>query len=192
MRKFFLYFLLLIAFMVTIRTCSHYKTDRDRLSGNQQTLLSGIEFYRTRDSLSVASVERLTLSNREFSRYCSDLEKQVKVLNLKVKRLQSVSYTATKTEYEIKTILKDSVLLGKIDTIQCLTYHDNYVTFAGCIEEKKFSGIIESRDTLIQIVHRVPRKFWFIRWGTKAIRQEIISKNPYSRICYTQYIELKN
>ncbi|MFR4044610.1 MAG: DUF6549 family protein [Odoribacter splanchnicus] len=40
-------------------------------------------------------------------------------------------------------------------------------------------------------MHRVPRRLWFIRWGTKAIRQEIISRNPYSRIAYTEYIELK-
>lgn len=192
MRKFFLYFLFFAAFVVTIGTCNHYKIDRDRLSGNQRTLLSDIEFYRTKDSLSVASVEKLTLSNREFFRYCSDLEKQIKVLNLKVKRLQSVSHTVTETEYKIKTIVHDSILPGRIDTIQCITYHDNYVTLAGCMENKEFSGLIQSRDTLIQIVHRIPRKFLFIRWGTKAIRQEIISKNPYSRICYTQYIELKN
>ncbi|WP_350308236.1 DUF6549 family protein [Gabonibacter massiliensis] len=50
---------------------------------------------------------------------------------------------------------------------------------------------MESRDTLVQIVYRVPRKFLFIRWGTKAIRQEVISKNPYSKITYSRYIELR-
>lgn len=191
MRKLFLSLLVLIAFLITIKTCNYYKVDRDRLSGNQRVLLSDIEFYRTKDSLSVASVEKLTLSNKEFSSYCKNLKEQVKALNLKVKRLQSVSQTATETKYSIKTVVKDSILPDRIDTIPCLSYHDNYLTFSGCIVDKKFSGFIESRDTLIQIVHRCPRKFWFIRWGTKAIRQEVISRNPYSRITYTEYIELK-
>ncbi len=51
---------------------------------------------------------------------------------------------------------------------------------------------VQSVDTLIQVVHRVTRQFWFIKWGTKAIRQDIVSKNPHSQIVYTEYIELKN
>lgn len=35
------------------------------------------------------------------------------------------------------------------------------------------------------------RRFWFIRWGTKAIRQEVTTRNPYRRISYTEYIELR-
>lgn len=50
---------------------------------------------------------------------------------------------------------------------------------------------IESRDTLRQIVHRIPRRFLFIRWGTKALRQEIISSNPHTRIVYSEYIRIE-
>ena len=50
---------------------------------------------------------------------------------------------------------------------------------------------VVSVDTLQQIVHRVPRRFLFIRWGTKAIRQEVVSSNPHTNIVYTEYIELK-
>jgi len=47
-----------------------------------------------------------------------------------------------------------------------------------------------SRDTLYQVVHRVPRRFLFIRWGTKGIRQEMVNCNPHAEITYSQYIEL--
>ena len=47
---------------------------------------------------------------------------------------------------------------------------------------------IESVDTLRQIVHRVPRRFLFIRFGTKAVRQEIVSSNPHTRIVYAEYV----
>jgi len=76
--------------------------------------------------------------------------------------------------------------------LSCINYQDPYLTFSGSITGKQFSGLIQSRDTIVQVIRRVPRRFWFIRWGTKAIRQEVISKNPYSRIAYTEYIELKD
>ena len=41
------------------------------------------------------------------------------------------------------------------------------------------------------IVHLDPRPIWFFRRGNKAIRQEVTTRNPYSRITYTEYIELK-
>lgn len=152
---------------------------------------SDFDFYKTKDSLSVASVDRLTLSNDEFREYCKDLEGQVKKLGLKVKRLQSVSQTATITEYPVKTIIRDSIIPGKTDTLRCINFQNAYLTLSGCFESSHFNGLVENRDTIIQVIHRVPHRFWFIRWGTKAIRQEIISQNPYSRISYTEYIELK-
>lgn len=181
------------ALMVSVRSCQEIRKDRIRLSDNQRTLMSDIELYKTRDSLSAASVERLTLSNREFEKYCVELKETVKGLNLKIKRLQSVTQTASETKYQVKTEVRDSIVMlpGRIDTLRCIEYRNDYLTLSGCIENSQFSGLIESRDTIVQIVHRVPRKFWFIHWGTKAIRQEIISRNPYSRIAYTKYIELK-
>ena len=166
MTKYLLFMILVLAtfLAVSVKNCQDIRTDRNRLSDNQRTLLADIEFYRTKDSLSVASVERLTLTNREFRKYAGELKKTVEELNLKVKHLQSASQSATETKY---------------------------LTFFGSITGKQFSGLIQSRDTIIQLIHRVPRRLWFIRWGTKAIRQEIISRNPYSRIAYTEYIELK-
>lgn len=183
--------ILLTVMLISVRCCQSYRRERDRLADNQRTLMSRIDFYKTKDSLSVASVDRLTLSNDEFREYCKDLEGQVKKLGLKVKRLQSVSQTATITEYPVKTIIRDSIIPGKTDTLRCINFQNAYLTLSGCFESSHFNGLVENRDTIIQVVHRVPHRFWFIRWGTKAIRQEVISRNPYSRITYTEYIELK-
>ena len=46
-------------------------------------------------------------------------------------------------------------------------------------------------DTLRQVVHRIPRRFLFIRWGTKALRQEIVSTNPHTRIVYAEYVKIE-
>lgn len=179
------------ALAFSVKSCMNIKADRERLSDNQRTLMSDVDFYRTKDSLSAASVERLTFTNQEFEAYCGELNKTVESLNLKVKRLQSVSQTGVETKYVVKTIIRDSLLPGRTDTLKCIDYRDNYLTLSGCADRDQFSGIIESRDTIEQVVHRVPRKFWFIRWGCKAVRQEVVSSNPHSRITFTEYIELK-
>ena len=49
----------------------------------------------------------------------------------------------------------------------------------------------ESVDTLHQILHRVPRRLLFIRWGTKGVRQEIRSSNPHTRLVYADYVVIE-
>ena len=82
MTKYLLFMILVLAtfLAVSVKNCQDIRTDRNRLSDNQRTLLADIEFYRTKDSLSVASVERLTLTNREFRKYAGELKKTVEEL----------------------------------------------------------------------------------------------------------------
>lgn len=193
---------LLAAFILLWTAYRSENRERRRLEANQHSLLTDVEYYRTRDSLSAAGVERLRLTDREFRRYAGELERTVEDLQLKVRRLESASRTAVTTQYPVEARLRDTVVVldtlreagvsGLTDTLRRLYYINPWLTVDGTISaDSLFRGRIESRDTLIQVVHRVPRRFWFIRWGTKAIRQEVTTRNPYSRITYTEYIELK-
>lgn len=187
--------IVIAAFIVLWEMYRSSRREYTRLKDNQRTLFTDVEIYRTRDSLSAAGVERLTLTNREFKRYASRLEKTVKTLDLKVRRLQSVAQVAVSTLYPVTARLWDSVVSPDPpeipETVRRLYYRDRWLTIDGTVRGSEFLGTIESRDTLVQVVHRVPRRFWFVRWGTKAVRQEVTTRNPYSRITYTEYIELK-
>lgn len=186
---------IIAAFILLWRFYRLERLERRRLEANQHSLLTKVEYYRTRDSLSAAGVERLTLTNREFRRHAEELERTVEDLQLKVRRLQSASRTAVTTEYAVEAQLRDTVIirdtLNLRDTVRLLRFENPWLTLDGILGDDIFRGRIESRDTLVQVVHRVPRRFWFIRWGTKAVRQEVTTRNPYSRITYTEYIELK-
>lgn len=168
------------------------KEEVKRLIGNQRSLLENVTFYRTKDSLSVVSVERLQLTKKEYEKHFSDQAKTIDDLGIKIKRLQSTSETGTETKYPINVPVRDSTVIRDSTIIlKCLELHTPYLDLSGRIEKDRFVGSIASRDTLDQIVHRVPRQFWFIKWGCKAIRQEIVSRNPYTNIMYSEYIELK-
>lgn len=186
---------IIAAFLLLWRIYRLEHDERQRLEANQHSLMTDVEYYRTRDSLSAAGVERLTLTNREFRRHAEELERSVEDLQLKLRRLQSASRTAITTAYPVETQLRDTVILRDTlnvrDTVRLLQFENPWLTLDGILEDDIFRGRIESRDTLIQLIHRVPRRLWFIRLGTKAIRQEVTTRNPYSRITYTEYIELK-
>lgn len=183
-----------VALVMSIRSCTNIKADRNRLSENQRSLFEDVDYYRTQSGLSAASVERLTLSKAEIDNYCQGLKATLEQLNIKIKRLQSAGTTATETTHNIKTVVRDSLIVRDslvIDTMKCITYKDAWLIFAGCTTDGiNYNIDIESRDTLTTIVHRVPRKFLFIKYGCKAIRQEVVSRNPNSKIIYTKYIEL--
>jgi hypothetical protein len=192
-----IYYIALALFTVligSISKCSCKQKENERLSDNIAVLFEKIEHYKVNDSLNAAGINRLLLTKSELEKYNADLTQTVKDLNIKLKRVQSLSTTATVTNYEIKTIFKDSIIYKEnnvIDTIQCVNYNDNYLSFAGCNLNNTATFKIKSRDTLIQVVHRIPKRFLFFRFGCKAIRQEILSKNPHSEIVFTEYIELK-
>lgn len=176
--------------------------ENDRLYGNIATLYSEIDIYKVNDSLNAAGIDRLLLTQAELKKYNSDLTQTVEDLDIKLKRVQSISRTATETVYDIKTIVRDSLVYRQVDnelavavdTLRCINYSNKWVYLSGCYwdnDAEKIQLKIVSRDTLDQVVHRVPKKFLFFRFGCKAIRQEILSKNPNSHIVYTKYIELK-
>lgn len=167
-------------------------TEKQRLSNNQEALLSDVEYYKTESGKNAASVQKLELTKSEIEKHNVDLKETISDLNLKINRIQSAATTATQSNYKIKTVVKDSIVYRDVPVkLQRIDFRDPYIDLTGTIDSGTFIGDITTRDTLVQIIHRVPKKFLFIRYGTKAIRQEVVSKNPYSKIVYTEYIELK-
>ena len=65
------------------------------------------------------------------------------------------------------------------------------MTVDGVIDNDSVSCSVSSVDTLHQIIHRIPRRFLFFRYGTKAIRQEIVSSNPHTEVVYSEVVSFK-
>lgn len=194
MKKILLYgnVALIIAVMVLSCLLNNTKEEKKRLANNQESLLSDIEYYKTESGKNAASVQKLVFTKSELEKHCQDLTQTVKDLGIKVKRLQSAATTVTKTEVEIQTVVRDSIVYrDRPVNLKVINWKDPWISLDGILDGKNFSANIESVDTLSQVVHRIPKKFLFIKWGTKAIRQEVVSSNPHSKIVYTEYIELR-
>lgn len=171
------------------------RTEKERLAGNQQALLEKAEYYETEAGKSAASVQRLQLSYSELEDNYSQVCKVSNDLRIKIKRMEAATTTQTKTEVEVQTTVRDTVIIR--DTLPplkllAIEWKDPWVTVTGGLAGKELKLNISSVDTLTQIVYRVPKQFWFIKYGTKAIRQEIVSSNPHTKIVYSEYIELES
>lgn len=199
MKRYLIISLLVLAGLLWIQSVRlrNIESDRDRLRANQTSLMDSVRYYRTENGKNAASVQRLELSAAEIRAERDDVAAECRNLHIKIRRLESFSTAQTQTIVDLKTRLCDTVVLHDRDsiivrdTLRLFRWRDSWVTVEGLIEGDSVGCRIESIDTLHQVVHRIPRRFLFIRWGTKAIRQEIVSSNPHTRIVYTEYIELK-
>ena len=194
------------------------RAERKRVQSNNEVLTDSVEFYRTASGKHAASRQVLELRTSEMERYNAQLAATVRELRIKVRRLEAAATTATRTEVQITAPLEpvgrkpsawekygagvrraaDSVKaaldwrysgLPKVPEAKVFRWSDQHVRVDGIIRTDSVSCHVTSIDTLRQIVHRVPRRFLFIRWGTKAIRQEVVSSNPHTQIVYTEYIQ---
>ncbi len=159
-----------------------------RLENNQTSLSEQVEYYRTRMGEQAASVQALQLRCDEFREMRQADARRIRDLGIKIRRLESSAAASLESKVEVRTIVRDTVILH--DTLRVFHWCDEWVTVDGRIGRDSVTCEVTSIDTLRQVVHRVPRRFLFIRYGTKAIRQEIVSSNPHSRIVYADYIEL--
>lgn len=194
MKKILLYVNVALVLTVSVLSCwlNNVREEKKRLADNQEALLSDVDYYKTESGKNAASVLKLELSKSELENHCQDLTKTIDELNIKIGRIQSASTTITKTEVKIQTVVRDSIVYRDLPVnLKVIKWRDPWVVLNGVLDGETFSANIESIDTLSQVVHRIPKKFLFIKWGTKAIRQEMVSSNPHSKIVYTEYIELK-
>ena len=168
-----------------------------RLRQNQALLLRGeqarMERRVTKDGRNAMAIEALTLRVGELSRQGDSLLLVARSLGIRNRRLQELARTAYRTQTVVRTMVHDSVVKiapGRTDTLPCLSYRDPWLSFAGCLRADSFIGEIHARDTLDIVVHRIPRRFLFFRWGCKAVKMQAVGRNPHTQLTYMRYVRL--
>ena len=169
------FLLMLIGLTISIKSCSSLRKDKERLENNQDVLIKENTKFKTKDGLNVSKINALTLNLSSTKEYYSNLIKEAEKAGLAAKRVTSIT--------EVGTVTKD--------TLKCFDYKDNFFTINGCLKKDSLSINYSNQDSLIQFVSIVPKKWLFFTWGTKAIQQTIISKNPKTTFIYQKYIEIK-
>lgn len=159
-----------------------------RLRNNNVALSQSVEYYRTETERAAASAQVLRLKVGEYEELRAADAAKIRDMGLKIRRLESTAKSITTTTVEVRVPVVDSVVV--LDTVRLFCWRDSWVTVEGKIAQDSVECKVHSVDTLKQIVYRVPRKFLFFRFGTKAIKQHIVSSNPHTEVVYTEYIKI--
>ena len=186
MKKFLLCYAVLTTALLACacRSCRHARGESRRLADNQTALASEVERYRTRLGEEAASVQALRLRCAEFEELRAADAARIRQLGIRLRRVEAAAKSSTQTAVVLRAAVRFA-------TVRSFRWRDPWVTVEGSIGCDSVECRIRSVDTLRQVVHRVPRRFLFIRWGTKALRQQIVSSNPHTRIVYTEYVRIE-
>ena len=169
--------------------CLELSDENRRLQANERILREGVTLYRTRADRSAASVEALTLEVDKFKKLHTEDRATIDEMGIRLRRMESYAKSVTASTIRDTIILRDTII--KHDSVRYANHTTPWTMLNAILDQDRLSYEIINYDTLHQIIHRVPRKLWFIRYGTKAIRQEVTSSNPNTRLIYTEYIEIE-
>lgn len=194
--------LTLIAIIASCLMCNRiqYLTEENnRLSNNQETLLTENEHYKIRDSLNVSKTNQLELKLSELKKYKSEYAQLIKDLNIKNSQLEQIISVNAETITNLKAMLRDSIRLDTasniIDTLKCFEYKSKYTDVSGCINKDIIDMQIRNRESLKAIESKKKKKFLFFKlpiwlFGYKSKQLDIVSLNPNTTIEYIEYISV--
>lgn len=194
------HFLLLVALAATswaVVATRHYRAESQRLRQNQTALALRSDTLRNRLGEKAAEVQVLRLRMAEFERLRAEDAARIRALGLRIRDIEAAANAVAATRIDAPIPLRDTVVLRLRDTlivrdtVRMFRWQDAWVTLQGEIGPDSVRCRVQCVDTLRQIVYRIPRRFLFIRWGTKALRQQIASSNPHTRIVASEYVRIE-
>lgn len=178
------------------QTLHQLRAERDRYAGNTAALLSDVEYYRVRDSLSAARVESLELTVKEFERFRAEDAALIKSLQKKNRDLASVNKTQSETIINLQSVPKDTIIITKDSlVIPAVKIHsgDAWYDFDGLLTKEEFTGTLRNRDSLVVAETVRYKRFLGFLWKTKQIKDrqvDVVSKNPHTEILGVEHITI--
>ena len=167
---------------------SKARQEAQRYKADVEALQQGISEYRTKDSLSVAQVQQLQLTLKEYERYREDDARLISQLRTKSRSLEQVITAQSSMIGKLQGSVRDSLIYVS-DTVQvlarCVDIEQPYISLHGCMEGAEFNGSIEVRDSLTIVESVRYKRFLGFLWRTRKVRDrhwEIVSRNPDVRI----------
>lgn len=189
-----LFVVMLISISVSIDTIKTQKNEIARISQNIEVLTSENQTWKTKSGKQVMTIQEMELTSKELVKMRLIDQSTIKDLGLKMKQIKKINQTGVGTHINITPIVKDTTIIKDtiIYTCKTLKFQDPYVSVKGVICDTIPSVLdIVHTDTIVSFAHVIPKKFLFIKYGIKEIRQEVLSKSPYSKLYYSRTINIK-
>ena len=132
----------------------------------------------------------LELKNKELEALIPELHKEIKALQVKPSRVESVSTSSFSSHTSVQTVLRDSTVFDTV-LVKHFKYADEFYRIEGFSVNDTQHLNITYQDTLIQTVYRGKRKKpWLWIFSPRQLEQRVALKNPNATINYSQHIQI--
>ena len=173
------------------------KAQAARYKSNTDALLSDVEQYRVRDSLSAARVQSLELTVKEFERFRADDAELIRELKQRNRDLAAVNKTQSQTIIDLRAVPRDTVVIIR-DSIRvpAVAVHcgDAWFDFDGLLTADDFTGKLANRDSLVLAETVKYRRFLGFLWKTRKVEDrqlDVVSRNPHTTIIGIEHIAIE-
>jgi len=167
--------------------------DRNRLLRNQNALLTEVRYFKLADSTNAATIGSLTLKLSEIKQASNTqfdaMKATLKLMDIKLRNLDSYSSSEFENLLTINTFLRDSVLLDTLPVKYLYAKSKwNEVTVSVFPERQDSISLkVITYDKMEQVLWKEGRgvKFWKKSfWRKRPIHQTIRFQNPDTKITY--------
>lgn len=198
---------LLVSIFILAHRNSQLKDDIVRMAHNQRTILSDVEYYKSRAGEQVATIEALTLQRDELQNMLPEYETEISNLRIKLRKVESIGRVASETNFVISAPLEDYVhkdivnervenvadslreYYSSISQVKHFHWADQYNRIDGVIDGDSVHCALSIKDSLTLVAYKKKRRCLFKRKG-KIIGYTVISKNPNTHISDIEYVEI--
>lgn len=184
---------LAVALTVFILRSNRLSRERDRYRGNTVSLIEQMQRLQADSAAMSVDVRALRLTVEEFKEYRKEDAEKIKKMGIKIKNLEAAAQHRLQVDAPLRAEVKDTVIVR--DTVmieaQSLKMDTPYVKMEGLIEGGEFSGNVQIPVTLRQTIWVEYKRYWLFWRRPKAVHQTITSDNPYVKINYSEYIQLR-
>jgi hypothetical protein len=154
---------------------------------------SEIAYFKTQNGTFAAKINAQELSVKQLK---TEIINEIKNLNIKPKNVYNYSETVIKSEKQIITAIRDSIINDTIKA-EVFNYCDPFYSISGFQFNNEQIINISSIDSIIQVVHKGDRlsisgrkypKWFFL--VPRRLQQSIENKNPNNKIVFAKYINI--
>mgnify|MGYP006877303826 CR=1 FL=1 len=167
--------------------------ERDCYQGNTEALLSDMKRMQVDSATTAVDVKSLRLTVGEYKRLRAEDAETIGRLGVKIKHLEVAARHDLEVSGSVDAVVRDTVVVRdtlpvKRQKVEMIT---PYIRLTGLIENGRLKGEIQIPVTLHQGIWIEYKRRWLFWKKVKAVHQTISSDNPYVRIKYSEYIQIR-
>lgn len=185
---------LVISNILLYRTAKNNRQDKIIYRNDLKTVTDGLKTVKDKNGELITENGILQLRIKDIKEmYDKKVVQTLKDMSIRLRKLESISFTGIESTHEIRTTLIDSIRIvdAEMQPIKYINYKSEWLDFYQVQYGDLVKTKVVKRDSIIQVVYE-PRKLGFILFRPfkkkPPLEQKIKMADPNTIVKYNKYI----